>query len=153
MKLNGVVLYNTSGRDANDVPNKRGINTAILYMETCTLYNTVQYNLLAQVPGPNETRQSMMDDIAAMQDKLMLLGVTADEPHNYLSPAYPFLQRLGAPLLNDSVFSQLGKLAFVIQIGSPEKTIFKFKESNTTALALRVNLWGSSLSDVQLEEI
>ena len=80
-----------------------------------------------------------------MMIKLIIVGITADEPTLNLLPAFSYLQSLGTPnLTTDSNFQQWSKLAFVIQLGSPYKTLFSVAYPGGQALTLNATLFGKS---------
>lgn len=72
-----------------------------------------------------------------------MLLVTADDPYLNLQSIYPFIQRLGVPLLsNVQQFNQWGKLIFVMQMGQPAKTLWKTDVASTNNLEMQVAVWG-----------
>ena len=72
-----------------------------------------------------------------------MVGITADECQGNLSSSYSYLKSLGAPDLSmDSKFTIFSKLAFVIQLGSPNKSIFRVGYPGDQHLTLNVTLYG-----------
>ena len=69
-----------------------------------------------------------------------MLGVSSVDPYVGLYPAYSYLQSLGAPDLSN--LTELSKLAFVIQLGAPYKTLFQVSPPGGEFLSLNVTLFG-----------
>ena len=82
--------------------------------------------------------------VAAKFLQLIVLGISADESRTGLSPAFDYLQSVGAPNLTDYPgFDTWSKLAFVIQLGAPFKTLFSVGPPGGHHLNLDVTLTGS----------
>ena len=81
--------------------------------------------------------------VAATLLQLIALGISANESRTGLSPAFDYLQFLGAPNLTDYPgFDTWSKLAFVIQLGAPIKTLFSVASPGGRHLNLDATLTG-----------
>ena len=73
--------------------------------------------------------------------QLIVMAVTSDEPHTNLNDIYGYLQSLGVPV-NDNVLNFQGQFVFMLQLGSPEKTLSNIRLAGRTSMTMDITVYG-----------
>ena len=96
----------------------RGVILVVLDAVNCILLSNASFDTHASVAETD----ALMSYVCNLPVFTFLLGITHDEPEQYLSPAYPmFESELG---INLTTLKWRGKFAFMAQVGYPGQTIW-----------------------------
>jgi len=124
VKLDGLAVWQSSW--LGQFPNLRGVNTILVDPFSCRITETKRFDTFASEDNAVQLRGYL----SRLSPGSVVVGVTADEPTRYLSPALSTLRELG---VNVTDVSRRGAFAFIAQKGYPSKTVLRKAVSEAEA--------------------
>ena len=118
---------------------KRGINTVVLDPKTGQAGDQQTFDTCDSASKTTD----LINYLNGLSTGTILLGVTFEEPFRSLSAALPVLLSMGVDVAS---VRYRGMFAFVLQKGSPSKTVLAKSASRASPLELAVQLSGNVLS-------
>ena len=115
---------------------KRGINMVVVDPIQCSADDPQSFDTYA-------SSVSLVTYLSSLSNGIILVGVTCDEPFLSLTPALPLLLSMGVDV---SDVGYRGMLAFILQKGYRNKTIFSRAMTGTDPLTMIVQTSGMSIS-------
>jgi len=145
VKLNGVAVWQASF--CGNFPRRRGINVLLIDPFTCSRLESRNFDTLAS----SSVARALRDYLRGVDNGVVIVGVTADEPSTNLNIAAPALQELGVEV---SDVRWRGSFVFVAQKGYPYKAVFDKvlteRDSHSAPARLNVTLEGIHLKQLCL---
>ena len=128
-----------SSYDVNQDSNYKGINTFVLNVNEHSISGWRRFDTWADV----NQAYDFIEYFNQLRDGAVLIGVTADEPFQYLDPALRLLKAAGVDLYDVHGKGLAGKFAFILQKGYPEKTLMRKHNAGGNALELNISITGN----------